>query len=153
MITAPAGGRGIVVDASAVVPWFLTEEISPAAERLLESSRPLLAPNFMVVEVVNAILTQARRGKALPGRAESAWQILSLMAQGGALPAIRLFDDMLLFGRAIALSEQKRHPLYDCFYLVLAQREDAALATFDRRLAAIAAELNIPLWATQDPAA
>jgi predicted nucleic acid-binding protein len=27
-----------------------------------------------------------------------------------------------------------RHPVYDCFYLALAEREDATLVTADRRL-------------------
>lgn len=152
-LASTKGRRGIVVDASAAVPWFVSEEASQDAERLLASDLPLIAPQFLLVEVTNAILTQTRRGKVEVGRAHDAWVILGSMAAGGAMPGITLFDDGSLFGRAIGLSEQTGHPLYDCFYLILAMREDAALATFDRRLAAVATTLDIPLWPTQDPAA
>lgn len=36
--------------------------------------------------------------------------------------------------RAAALARELDHPVYDCFYLALAEAEGAALITADRRL-------------------
>ena len=37
--------------------------------------------------------------------------------------------------RALALAIELRHPMYDCFYLALAEREHCTLITADRSLA------------------
>jgi predicted nucleic acid-binding protein len=34
----------------------------------------------------------------------------------------------------VALAQRLDHPVYDCFYVALAQRERARLLTFDERL-------------------
>lgn len=43
-----------------------------------------------------------------------------------------------LVDEAARLSILLNHPIYDCFYLALARREDAPLITADKRLAAAA---------------
>jgi predicted nucleic acid-binding protein len=43
-----------------------------------------------------------------------------------------------LLPRAIELAFDLQHPIYDCVYLALAEREKAALITADRRLIATA---------------
>lgn len=143
-----------MLDASAVVPWFVPEIMTPVAERLLLTDRPLLAPRHLLNEVTNALLIQRRRGRLPPGRVEAAWRVLGAMGQGQARPVITFFDEdeAVFFGRALALAEQLSHSLYDCFYLLVAQREAAALATFDRRMTALALRLSIPLWAANDSA-
>jgi predicted nucleic acid-binding protein len=142
----------IVLDASAVIPWFVAEDATPAAERLLHTDRPLLAPRIILTEIANALLTRQRRGQLPRGQAEEALTLLAKMRAGVVSPALALFDEheVLFFMRAVALAESLAHPLYDCFYLVLAKREAAALATFDRRLSQLARTLAIPLWATDD---
>jgi predicted nucleic acid-binding protein len=39
-----------------------------------------------------------------------------------------------LASRAFEIAAELRHPVYDCFYLALAEREEASLVTADRRL-------------------
>jgi predicted nucleic acid-binding protein len=39
-----------------------------------------------------------------------------------------------LAGRALAIAESLAHPVYDCFYLALAEQADARLVTADTRL-------------------
>ncbi len=39
-----------------------------------------------------------------------------------------------LANRALSLAIELQHPIYDCFYLALAQRENALLITADERL-------------------
>jgi predicted nucleic acid-binding protein len=48
----------------------------------------------------------------------------------------------LLFARAAEMSHALSHPIYDCFYLTLAERERVPLITADKRLAAAAARLE-----------
>ncbi|MFL6803979.1 MAG: type II toxin-antitoxin system VapC family toxin [Xanthobacteraceae bacterium] len=45
--------------------------------------------------------------------------------------------------RAITLAIDLRHPIYDCFYLALAQRENTAIVTADERLFAAARKAPI----------
>jgi len=143
--------RPLLLDASAVVPWFVPEEMTPVAELLLESDRPLLAPRHLLGEVTNAILTQERRGRLPRGHAAQAWMLLRGMGAGLRRPGLTFLDEgeAPVFGRAIAIAERQGHALYDCFYLALAEREGATLATFDRRMAELARRLSVSLWASE----
>ena len=53
------------------------------------------------------------------------------------------------FGTVLALARQTGLSVYDASYLELAQRRGLPLATQDRRLAAAAAQLEIPLVAEE----
>jgi predicted nucleic acid-binding protein len=150
LIRPGAQQQPVVLDASFVVPWFKPEAITPVSERLLASSRPLLAPRFLLMEVISALLTNTRRGQLPVGRAEAALRVLESLAAAAVPPRLRLSDDGELLRKAVRLAERLRHPLYDCPYLVLVLDEGAALATFDKRLAEHARSLSIPLWAPED---
>jgi predicted nucleic acid-binding protein len=134
---------GIVIDASTVIPWFVEEPVTPAAERLIACGRPLLAPDFVLVEVANVLLARGRRGQLARGSAAAAARML------GQPDRVALHPIGPLLAPAIALAETVSHGLYDCLYLALALREGAALATFDRRLAAIAARAGVAVWAAE----
>ncbi len=47
-----------------------------------------------------------------------------------------------LAARAINIAIKLKHPIYDCFYIALAEREDAALITIDKRLLGIGKSLK-----------
>jgi len=53
-----------------------------------------------------------------------------------ALPKMfaELWPTVWLVRRALQIATELRHPVYDCFYLALAEAEDAAVVTADRRL-------------------
>ena len=51
------------------------------------------------------------------------------------------FED--LAADAMALAIDGRHPIYDCFYLALARRENAALITADEAMIAAARKAKI----------
>ena len=137
----------IVVDASVAVAWFSEEVGSARAQRLQEATEPLLAPSFLLAEVANALLMKTKRQQAPAGHATAC---VTELRRGGI---VSLVDLHALVEPASILAERLTHPIYDCLYLVLAQRESAMLATFDRPLAALATRLSIPLWPAQDPAA
>lgn len=133
----------VVVDASCAVKWFVPEAGADLAERLLEPEWSLIAPDLLAVETMNALLKKHRRWEvadAIPAQALHFLQSLG----------IAVIPHEPLLREAVALSQRHRHPVYDCLYLTAALRRGAALATFDRRLAALAQSLAIPLWSPDD---
>ncbi|MGX9966207.1 type II toxin-antitoxin system VapC family toxin [Roseomonas sp. F4] len=130
----------IVVDASVAVAWFAAEAASDRAEEVQSSGADLLAPSLLLAEIGNALLTKARRKTVPQGHAQA---VLAELRRSGMLT---LFDMDILAVSACIIAERLSHPIYDCLYLALAQREQAELATFDGRMAALATSLAIPLW-------
>jgi predicted nucleic acid-binding protein len=133
-----------VCDASVVAAWYLRQPCSERAAALQRAEAALLAPRLLHLECANAFLREQRREPDLPP---------GFTAQ--AVAALRrapiiLTEDAELLDGAVLLAQQLRHPVYDCVYLHLARRSEAALATFDQALARHAAALAIPLW---EPAA
>jgi predicted nucleic acid-binding protein len=117
----------IVVDASVAVKWFIHEPDRPAARRLLEPQSPLIAPDLIVAEVASAMWKRVMAGE---GDARQA------PLTAASLPRFfaRLLPLSPLAARAVEIAAELRHPVYDCFYLALAEREDATFVTADRRL-------------------
>lgn len=123
----------LVVDASVALKWFVAEPDSPQAEALVASGEPLVAPVLVVAEVCNGLWRRWRRGE------------LSAEHFDEAAPRIaEQFDTLApveaLAARAAALARALDHPIYDCLYLALAERDGAALVTADARLLAAAAK-------------
>ena len=129
----------VVVDASCAVAWFVPEAGSTAAERLLASDSVLVAPDLLIVETMNALLRKQRRREVSASLPPEAFETLSALR-------ITLVPLAPMLRDAVALSAKHRHSIYDCCYLLVAQRRGLPLATFDRRLAALAQSLAIPLW-------
>ncbi|QYU68559.1 type II toxin-antitoxin system VapC family toxin [Leptolyngbya sp. 15MV] len=134
----------VVVDASVAVAWYVEEAGSAVARRLALSDRSLIAPGLLLLEIANALARMTATGAARNGFAGDV--IRSLRQRR----AVVLHDTEPLIIHAAALAEALQHPIYDCIYLALSQREGAALATFDRRLARHARDLSISLWSGED---
>ena len=117
----------LVVDASVAVRWLLSLDRSDRAEALLRSGERLIAPDFIMVEVTNAVWKSVGFGST---NTDVARTLVSEAERhfDGLVPAIVLKD------RALALALELRHPAYDCFYLALAQQRNAQLVTADDRL-------------------
>lgn len=133
----------VVPDASVVVAWYVEEAESTRAAQLQSGSVPLMAPTFLQVEVTNVLVMRMRRRKPVPPDYPDA--ALRELRSGG----IAWTHDALLIDSAVAIARRHLHPVYDCLYLALARREEAMLATFDRRLALLAERLAIPLWSPE----
>ena len=117
----------LVVDASVAVKWFVQEPETADARALIGGPDPLIAPDLVVPEVINVVWRRLIRGdlerdqvadvpEALPKVFAEFW------------PSVRLARD------AFEIATELRHPVYDCFYLALAESEDAVMVTADRRL-------------------
>ncbi len=117
----------LVIDASIACKWFIDEEDSPQAQMILDGDQILLAPDLIVPEVCNAVWKKVRAG-----------QFTSAQATGVMEELPRFFDDIfpchLLGARSLAIAETLDHPVYDCFYLALAELNDARVVTADARL-------------------
>ncbi len=115
----------LIVDSSVAVKWVANEPGSDRA-RALYLSDECWAPSLIIAEVGNALWKKQRM------------KIVGIEQATAALRAlpdrIRLFDIADLALRAFAIATDLDHPIYDCFYLALAERERCAMVTADQRL-------------------
>jgi predicted nucleic acid-binding protein len=117
----------IVVDASVAIKWLLPEPDSALAEQVALSDASLIAPGLVIAEACNVVWKRLRRGEV---RAEQAEIVAA------RLPEFfdALMTDAPLAPLAMRIARLLDHPVYDCFYLALAEREDARMVTADRHL-------------------
>ena len=128
-----------MLDASAVVPWFLQEPDSASARSLLGGNVSLHAPDFMAIEVANALWKRNRRGE-LEG--DDVVQAIATIAAVG----IHWLPTAAAISSATRLALALGHPVYDCLYLTLARSHGLPIATFDDRLRRAAGRLNIAVY-------
>jgi predicted nucleic acid-binding protein len=92
-----------------------------------EGGDVLIAPDLVVPEVCNGAWKAWRRGELEP---EQRQRIARHIAQAYD----RLMPSSPLAERALAIAGTLDHPVYDCFYLALAEMEGGQLVTADRQL-------------------
>lgn len=121
-----------VLDASIAASWFLPDEQSESAERLISELgvAPGLVPSLFWFETRNIFIMAERRGRFSPGAALAAsLKLRSLPLQDGGLG-----NDVAIVGISL------KHSLsgYDASYVALAKSAGMPLATADRKMAAAA---------------
>lgn len=118
----------LVVDASVAVQWVVPQENSARAVDLQREER-LIAPSWAAAEIGSAIWKAFRRGDVTRAQAITALET-----------ALGWFHELIptedLHHRALEIAIDIDHPIYDCFYLALAERERCPLVTADKRLVA-----------------
>jgi predicted nucleic acid-binding protein len=120
-------GATVVVDASVAVKWVVAENDADAALRLLESRRSLCAPAHWLAEAANALWAACRRGELTEHQAHE--RVVALAeAPVATVPLAQLAADAMTIGLRLSIT------LYDALYLAVAEQQDAALVTADRRL-------------------
>ena len=124
----------LVVDASVVAQWVLQQEGSARATALRSEER-LIAPSLVAAEVGNAIWKAVRRGDVTRDDALAAIESALL-----PLDELTPSDDLRL--RALAMAIDLDHPVYDCLYLALAEREQCAVVTADQRFVTAAKKMK-----------
>ncbi|WP_158258497.1 type II toxin-antitoxin system VapC family toxin [Rhodopila globiformis] len=116
-----------VIDARVALKWFIEEDGSAQATALLTGPHTLIAPDLIIAEVANAGWKAVRSGGMTREQHDHAAARLPLA-----------FDHLIplapLAPRAVAISRDLDHPVYDCFYLALAEDRHATLVTADGRL-------------------
>lgn len=120
----------LVVDASVVLKWALSEPGRGAALLLLDAfenrETDLLAPDTLMHEVGSALSRRCRRKQLTPAQARQAWTFLE-----GRRPMVPTGSGLM--SEALALSEEHSLSYWDCLYLALAGRNECGLVTADRR--------------------
>lgn len=120
----------LVVDASVASKWLIDEPDSELADRLLDGAHDFLAPELIIAEVLNAAWRRRRLGEI----ADAQFDGIVVRVADGLITCRPLRP---LASRAAAIARELDHPVYDCFYLALAEAEEAPLITADRRLLAV----------------
>lgn len=125
----------LVVDASVATKWVLPETGSDRASALRHESEELIAPALIVGEIGNAIWKRVAWHEVQPDDAvralETAINLVSRLVP---------MDD--LAARALEIAIALQHPIYDCFYLALAERENVPLVCADGPLMTKAKKLK-----------
>lgn len=122
--------RTIVLDTSVVAKWFLPEELSAEADRILEEIRlgrtNAAAPDLIVYEFAS-ILWQRRKKGSISGR-----QADNIMADFECLP-IELVPGDVLGSEALKIAGKTGCTAYDGAFMALASGLGATFITADRR--------------------
>ena len=133
----------LVVDASVAVKWFVREDAAQvdAARDLILQKYEMIAPGLLVSEVQNVMWKKHRLGQVTREQGEIVASTISSFFR-------HIEADEKLIESAWEIAVEHDHPIYDCLYIVLAQKTDALLATFDRRLASLATKAGVKLEKT-----
>src|SRR5438046_603298 len=113
-----------VIDTSVAFKWVVAEPDADKADRLRQDYRngllQLLAPDIFPAEVANALLMAGRRGRIAAGQFP-----VFLADVLTTCPALRPTPPLL--ARAAVIASSIRISMYDCLYVVLAEREGCEL--------------------------
>lgn len=125
-----------VLDASAGVYLVRDDRRADRVREWLLDCPLVIAPRLYATEVANALWKSAVAEPRPP-----TWVYPSFQA---ALDLVGTFhDDEQLIAEALPEAIARRHPVYDCLYLILTRRHGARLLTFDRRLSRLARDMNL----------
>ncbi len=116
----------LVIDASVAVKFVVREPGTDEANALVSSSHVLIAPDWMLVEVIEALRKKVKANELIEADAKAGINVLKQLFERFD-PAIELMSEMQ------SLAFQLQHPAYDCLYLALALREGAQMITADRK--------------------
>ena len=117
----------VVFDGCIAIKWFF-DEIDSAEARALGRVYPnTVAPSLIISEIGNAVWKRIKRKEIEKAEAIRIGKVAPALF--GALVPIEQ-----LHARAFAIMLELTHPIYDCLYLALAERECVPLITVDRRL-------------------
>jgi len=119
-----------VIDASVGLKWFIEESRSTAARKILEKGTGFIVPNIFIPEICNVVWKKIKNQEVT---AEQGQAIVT------SLPAVidHIVPTAELAQRAFDLAVQFNHPVYDCLYLALAERESSTLITDDAKLVTV----------------
>ena len=117
----------LVIDASVALRWLFDMHGKTQADALLSGREPLIAPDLIFSEITNAVWEMATFASL-----SSAAATESVLKSGDFFSEI--ISSRELKDAALMISLELRHPVYDCFYLALAQQRDCQMISADERL-------------------
>ncbi|MET7247441.1 PIN domain-containing protein [Methylobacterium sp. EM32] len=117
----------LVVDTSVAIKWVSPEVGHQVALDLLDSDAEFLAPDLLFAEFANVLRKKIKAGEASIEQAEAACRQLP-----GFLSSV--IPALLLFERALQISVEINHPVYDCVFLACAEQNGVRLVTADEKM-------------------
>lgn len=120
----------VVVDASVVLKWLIAEEDSEKA-LLLRANHDIAAPDLLLIECRNALLSKVRRRELQRTEAEDGKRALEEIES-----AITILPSAPILDAAFTIALDLVEPIYDCIYLAAAFATDRKLITADVRFSA-----------------
>lgn len=128
----------LVIDASVTMAWCFEDEATDATDALLETvaGEGFLVPALWRAEVANVLLVAERRGRVTPAQRD---RFLALLDQVPITVESTPPDSAAL----IWLAEKHGLSAYDAWYLWLAIRTGATLASLDASLVAAARSAGV----------
>ena len=115
-----------VIDTSVVVKWYAAEEDSLIARRLVGAD--LVAPDLILVELGHALWKKHRLEQLVAEQAHAGLRHLQ--------ETVALLPSASLVTVALQRAFELDHAVYDCVFLVLAERLQLPLITSDEKLVA-----------------
>ena len=116
----------LVVDASVAIKWFVRENDSDIAERVLTTTAPLHAPTLLLSEFANGLWKNHKRNLI---SADQAGRAMAVLPQSINVwrPSERFLQD------ALQMALELDHPIYDMVYLAQARDGGGQVVTADMR--------------------
>jgi predicted nucleic acid-binding protein len=132
----------LVLDSSAALAWFYTDETTPAIRQVFEllAKNGAWVPSLWRLEIANILEMGIRRG-----RHDVAFRQATLADLSSLPVSIDSETDRRAWDDTLQLAHLHRLRLYDAAYLELAQRRGLPLATLDSHLRAAARTEDIVL--------
>ncbi len=126
------GAAKIVIDTNVVVKFFVQETGSLHAERLLKAvlsaDIELVAPDFMLTELVNVLWLKVERGELDDEEAEEIIARLLVLAE-----LIEIIPARTVLGSMFQTARRHGHSAYDAAFLALAESRGIRLVTADAK--------------------
>lgn len=119
-----------ILDANVPVKWFVPEDLTPQAVRLLEGDHRFIVPDLVYPEAGNALWQKLRRRQITTREARAA-------LQGIVTAPFLSYPTRALVDSALELALRLDCTVYDACYLSLAILSDCQLVTGDRRFEAL----------------
>jgi predicted nucleic acid-binding protein len=116
----------IIIDASIAVMWIAPEAASGAATDLL-NRQDLAAPDLIAIEVGNAMRRKVVREEITREQAREGLNLVEARV-------VLCRTDFRVLDRSLEMALAIGHPIYDCVYLALAERNQSILVTGDLQL-------------------
>lgn len=126
----------IVVDATVAIKLLTREPGSDTALARIADEPDRLAPDWVRIEILNALSRKVRRDGLTEAAARQAKDGIDLIIT-------RETATLDLLDEAFNLSLRLRHAMYDCLYLALAERERAIVVTHDADFVAAARKAGL----------
>jgi predicted nucleic acid-binding protein len=126
----------VVIDANVGVKWFIEESRSSAARKLLEKGASYIAPDIFIPEICNVAWKKVRNNEISVDHGQAIVNNLPMVLD-------RIVPSLELSERAFELAVELDHPVYDCLYLALAERDKIMLITDDAKLVTVAKKAKL----------